>query len=204
MRKRPQITTNRAVDNYREMLWVRRELFDDSEFFTMPQALEEICFDGGEWSVRTYKRKPFVEYSPRASAIEFDGRVVITADEELIDRAKRGCYMANFVLAHELGHLALDHHKQEAVTKRFQLFSTTTGMSNIPPNVEEFEANLAAVFFQCGTWLEQRGFSHIELAQRAHSDPRYVKIAQRYVQLDVFQALLNKPEPESKIERVVL
>lgn len=169
------------------MLWFRRELYADHDFFKMPEVWETLCEDIEHWSINTYKSNQLEDYKRKAGVIAFGDRVTLTADEKLLENAWKGCKLSNFILAHELGHLALNHHARSAVTKNFQLFAGPNGMSNIPPTVEELETNFAAVFFQCGSTLEDARWTALQLANRAFSDVNYVKKAQAMVRLEVFK-----------------
>ena len=202
MRRKPTLTTKRAVEIYVEVLSVRRELYNDREFFNMPDAWEKMCEGSETWKTRTYRTQNLEDFKRKAGIAVFEDRVTLSVDSRLMENAKKGCKLSNFILAHEVGHLALDHHAKSATTKNFQLFSGPNGMSNQPPTVEELEANFAAVFFQCGVALEDRQLEAIELAHRAYSDVYYVRKAQKYVQLDVFQRELRRPRP--RFERVIL
>ena len=75
-------------------------------------------------------------------------------------------------------------------------------MSNIPPTVEEYQANLGAVFFQCGVALEDERLTTLDLAHRSFSDVSYVRRAQKLVQLSLFKQKLF--ERRSNVKRVVL
>ena len=202
MKRRPTLSTPRAVAIYREMLDVRRELFDDNEFFKVPDAWEAICEGSEKWKTKTYRTEQLEDYKRKAGIIVFEEYVTLSVDERLIENARKGCKLSNFILAHEIGHLALDHHANNAKMQNYQLFAGPNGMSNIPPTQEELEANFAGVFFQCGVALENKQVSTIQLAHRAFSDVRTVGKAQNYVQLEVFQRELRRPRP--KYERVVL
>ncbi|GGO52141.1 hypothetical protein SAMN05444398_101427 [Roseovarius pacificus] len=184
------------------MLWLRRELYDDGEFFKVPDAWAAICEESETWKLKTYRTELLEDYKRKAGIVVLGDYVTLSADERLWENARRGCKLSNYILAHEIGHLTLDHHAKGAITKNFQLFSGPNGMSNVPPTVEELEANLAAVFFQCGVALKDRQIDAVQLAHRAFSDVHYVKKAQRIVQLDVFQQELRRPRP--KVERVIL
>ncbi|SHL58425.1 hypothetical protein SAMN05444414_12114 [Roseovarius marisflavi] len=202
MKRRPILTTLRATEIWTEMLWFRRELYSDDKFFKMTDVWETLCNDFEKWTMRTYRSNQLEDFKRKAGVVALDDRVTLTADEKLIANAKHGCKLSNFILAHELGHLALDHHARGAVVKNFQLFSGANGMCNVPPTLEELETNYAAVFFQCGAALEDTCWSPIQLAHRAFSDVEYVKKAQAVVRLDVFQRELRRPKP--KRERVIL
>jgi len=202
MKRKLTLSTPRAVEIYTEMLSVRRELYDDNEFFKVPYAWYAICEGSETWKTRTYRTKHQEDYKRKAGIVVFGDLVTLVADERLIENAKKGCKLSNFVLAHEIAHLALDHHAQNAVVKNFQLFSGLSGMSNLPPTIEEWEANFAAVCFQCGVALESSQLMAIDLAHRAFSDVNTVRKVQKLVQLDVFQQELKRPKP--KYERIVL
>ncbi len=201
MKRKPTLSTSRAVEIYREMLSVRRELCNDNEFFKVPDAWEAICEGSETWKTKTYRTEQLEDYKRKAGIVVFGDHATLIADERLIENARKGCKLSNYILAHEIGHLALDHHANNAIVKNFQLFSGPNGMSNIPPTLEELEANFAAVFFQCGIALENSQLATIQLAHLAFSDVYYVGKAQRFVQLDVFQRELRRPRP--KFERVV-
>lgn len=196
------LTTHRAAETWKTMLSHRRTLFDDTDFFKMPGVWEYLCEESDDWQIKTYRSAETEDFKRKAGVVAFGNRVTLTVDAMLMERARQGCKLSNFILAHELGHLALDHHSNSAVTKNFQLFAGPQGLANIPPTLEELEANIAAVFFQCGTALMDNRWTATELAHRAYSDVYYVGKVQRIVQLDVFQRELNKPRPT--IERVVL
>jgi hypothetical protein len=168
----------------------------------MPEVWEDLCGGSEDWSIKTYRSDVKEDFKRKAALLVFGNRLTLTVDEVLIERAMQGCKLSNFILAHEFGHLALNHHARSAVTKHFQLFSSPCGMANLPPNLEELEANYAAVFFQCGEALANARWSAIELANRACSDVNYVKKALAIVRLDVFRRELARPKP--KFERVVL
>lgn len=194
MRKiRQQLTTPRAVEIYREALSIRRELYKDDQFFKAIEAWGKICGDSEKWRTKTYQRRKHEPLKIKAGITEFADIVILTVDAELIERAKNGCKLCNYILAHEMGHLMLDHHAHDTVVKHYQLFSTERGLANIPPTLEEYEANLAAVFFQCGTHLENSITKTTDLANRAFTDVNAVRAAQQMVQMEVFQEELKKP-----------
>ena len=196
------LSTSRLARVYEEALWARRELYRDSEYFKMPEPWKRMCEAGDNWSIKTYRANEMEDYKRKAAVVAFDGRVKLTLDERLMEKAEQGCMFSNFVLAHEWGHLLLDHHGKGAVTKNFQLYSGPGGMLNIPPTLEELETHYAAVFFQCGIALKSKHLSALELAMRAYSDPKYVKKAQGIVRLEAFERELSRPKP--KYERVIL
>ncbi|MEQ8899844.1 MAG: hypothetical protein RID11_07385 [Roseovarius sp.] len=202
MGRRPSLTTYRGAEIYAEILSLRRELYGDGDFFKMPEPWETLCEVGEGWSINTYRSDEVEDFRRKAGVIQFDNRVTLTVDEKLMANAKRGCKLSNFILAHEFGHVALNHHARSAVTKNFQLYAGPGGMSNLPPTMEELEANYAAVFFQCGAALQNPQLNPVELAHRAFSDVEYVRKAQGIVRLDVFQRELCRSKP--RYERVIL
>ena len=202
MKQKSTFTTPRAVEIWREALWLRRELYKDDEFFKVPDAWDAICGENEKWKTNTYRTKQVEDFKLKAGTVVLGDSVTLTVDERLMGNARKGCKLANYMLAHEIGHLMLDHHAKGAITKNFQLFAGPNGMSNLPPALEEMEANFAAVFFQCGVALEDKRLEPVQLAHRAFSDVYYVKKAQKIVQLDVFQRELHRPR--KRYERVVL
>ena len=188
------LTTSRAADIFDEVISCRRMFCADNEFFRMTEFWEDLCDEGGRWSIKTYRSNLSDDFKRKAGVIAFGDRVTLTVDEKLVANAKDGCKLSNFILAHEMGHIALDHHAKGAVTKNFQLFAGPSGMSNLPPTLEELETNYAAVFLQCGVALMDPRLDAVQLAHRAFSDVYYVRKAQKVVQLEVFQRLLNRPK----------
>ena len=202
MKSVPILTTLRVVDIFEEMISCRRMFCADRDFFRMPEFWEDQCDEEGRWTIKTYRSGQLEDFKRKAGVVALDDRVTLTVDERLMENAKQGCKLSNFILAHEMGHVALDHHSTGAVTKHFQLFAGPSGMSNLPPTLEELEANYAAVFLQCGVALLDTAYDAIQLAHRAFSDVHYVKKAQRIVQLEIFRRHLNRPG--KKYETVVL
>ncbi len=193
MKKIPSLCTSRSVEIYQGMLWFRRMFYEDSVFFKMSDFWEMLCEDSEYFSIKTYHSNQRDDYKRKGGVIAFNGHIILTVDHQLIVNAKHGCGFHNFMLAHEFGHIALDHYAKSAMTKNFQLFKGSNGMmSNSPPTIEELEADYAAVFFQCGVALEDKRRSAKELARRAFSDERIVEKAQSRVQLDVFRQRLIK------------
>ena len=202
MTRRPTLSLSRAAEIWREMLWFRRELYADTDFFRMTAVWEALCNELPFWSMRTYRSNQLEDYKRKAGVVAVGDHVTLTVDERLWENAGNGCKLSNFILAHELGHLALNHHARSAVIKNFQLFSGPNGMSNLPPTAEELEANYAAVFFQCGVALEDKRRDSLHLADRAFSDVTYVRKAQKAVRLEAFELELRRQR--ERIARVVL
>ena len=203
MKNRQVLTTSRAAQIYEVMLGYRREYCADTHFFKMSDFWEWLCGGDGQWSIKTYRAIATEDYKPKAGVVAFGHNITLTADERLFENARRGDKLSNVILAHELSHLALNHHKGSFVTKHFQLSTGSTGMFSIlPPTLEEQEADYAAVFFQCGVALMDPRLSPRDLANRAFSDETLIKNAQRFVRLEVFQRELNRLKPT--FPRVIL
>jgi hypothetical protein len=170
MRKRRlTFTTARAAEVFHEMISVRRIFCADTEFFRMTDFWKHVCGDTDGWSIRTYRPTAAKEFKRKAGVLAFDGRVTLTVEERLWREAEDGCHFSNFILAHELGHIALEHHAGNAKTKHFRLTANSWDMANIPPTLEELETNFAAVFLQCGVALFDKRWSALDLARRAFS-----------------------------------
>ena len=205
MRSKLSLTTARAATIFDEALGVRRELYSDSSFFKMTDVWAEICDDGGLWNIRTYRTEKLEDYQLRAGVVVFGDRLTLTTDERLFENARKGCKLSNYILAHELGHVILNHHATGAMVKNFQLFAGPNGMSNLPPTTEELEANFAAVCFQCGVSLMDQRWDATSLAHRSYSDVGYIRKAQRMVQLEAFQKELARLCPKKqRYPRVIL
>ena len=132
MKSKPDLSTPRAVEIFEEMISIRRLYCGDNDFFRMTEFWGYLCEGSEEWSTRTYKSNQTDDFKRKAGVIEFAGLVTLTADEKLLENAERGCLLSNFILAHEIGHLALGHHVGSRVTKNFQLFAGPSGMSKLP------------------------------------------------------------------------
>ncbi len=158
--------------------------------------------DGEKVKVKTYNSPETEDHKRRAGVIAFAGKVILTTDQKLLENAQNGEGFSNVILAHELAHLALDHHANGKVVKNFQLFSTPKGMSNMPPTVEELEANVWAVFFQCGLALLEKNVDPVYLAKRAFTDVSFVRLALELCSRPSFLQELNKLRPVR--ERVIL
>lgn len=184
------------------MLWWRRELVSDRVFPNMAHVWETLAAELPHCKIKFYDSEVVEDYLRKAGVIALGERLTLTVDRKLFSNAKAGCKLANFILAHELGHVALDHHRNGKVTKNFQLFSSANGMSNIPPTSEELETNYAAVFFQCGMELLNPYAEHLQLAHRAGTDVHYVKKALDRTRLDIFKNELNRQS--NRFKRVIL
>ena len=200
-RRRPTISIARAVEVFETMVDLRRRYCGDKEFFTMIDVFEILCdedLNGSEdvWRIKTFSTNLKEEYRRKVGVITFDGNVTLSMDQRFLDKARQGCNLCNYTLAHEFGHLALEHHNSNAKIMNFQLFDGQSGNSNLPPNSVELEANYAAVFFQCGDALTDDSMTSIQLARRSYSDFLYVKKAQKIVRLPEFQRILNRPKPQ--------
>ncbi len=202
----PKITTKRAAEIYDECLWLRRELFKDGEFFKVADAWDAITEENPEsWTTKTYRSSKSDIADKRAGIVIFENKATLVTDEQLIVMSRKGCRFSNFILAHEITHAVLDHHAGSAKVKNFQVFKNENGVKTIvPPTIEELEAHLGAAFFQCGIALEDKKITAVELANRAYSDFGYVKKAQNYAQLDVFQEELQKLRYERLKRRYVM
>lgn len=198
----PILTPKRAAVAFREMIGCRRDFCADTDFFRMPEVWDYLCGENGDWKIKEYRSSETEDFKRKAGVISFNGRVTLSVDERLMENARGGCKLSNFILAHELGHLGLNHHARGAVTKNFQLFAGPNGMSNMPPTLEELETNYAAAFFQCGTALLDQRWGTLDLAHRACSDVSYVRKAQAIVRQDAFRRALQ--EIASERVRVVL
>jgi hypothetical protein len=128
----------------------------------------------------------------RAGVVALGEKATLIVPEQMMVKAAEGQNLSNFQLAHEFAHLALGHHETGAVIKNFQLFESKGVNANIPPNVEELEANFAAVFFQCGMALFDTETSPLHLANLASSDPLYVEKAIKICRLEGFQRELTR------------
>jgi hypothetical protein len=176
----------------------------DSEYFPDITSLIEDLFSGESgWKIRFYDSKPEDDYDPKAAVIAGFDRYTLIVDRELWNRAKAGEWFANFVLAHELGHIEMNHHKFRSVIKHYRLVSNATGMANIPPTLEEYEANLWAVFFQCGKQLENPKWDPVELARAARTEVTYVKRAQGYFKVPLFRRRVLELRSKNPAERQV-
>lgn len=201
-KRRPEISTSRAVSVYRDMLSYRSIYCNDRKFFRMSDFWAFLAEDNTQTKIKTYRTNDVAEYKRKAGVISFDGKATLVVDEQLLENAEKGCKFSNTILAHEFAHLALGHHDRNAAVKNFQLFETETGMANIPPTLEELEANIAAIYFQCGVALLDPVVRPLDLAHRACADVSLVTQVKNFCNLSVFQSELKRQS--YGIERVVL
>lgn len=199
-RKRPDISVKRGAEIFLEMAACRREFAQDDEFFKMSSFWEWFSEESDFVKIKLHSQSARGSVK-RASIVAFDERVTLITSAGLFDDARRGCKFSNFVLAHELGHYALGHNQRKTIPKNFQLANTARGLSIIPPNVEEHEADRAAVFFQCGYALFDETDARI-LADRAYSEVGQVRKAMLLCRVPSFRKLVFEPRP--RVQRVVL
>ena len=204
-KNRPELRTSQVARIFKDMLDLRRIYCKDSEFFRMDEFWDWLSDEDGDSvgiQIKRYKSSNLDPYKNRAATIAFGDNATLVVPEDMMVKAAEGCKLSNYTLAHEIGHLALGHHARSAVVKNFQLFSSDNGLANIPPTVEELEANYAAVFFQCGIALLDPKIDPLELANRASTDVYSVRKIKKLCGLDVFQRELIILS--ASIERVVL
>ena len=192
MKRMPVLTTTRKVQLYWQAIRVRREFCSDVDFVKMTHVWGELLTPEEGWSINKFQSGYGEDYVRRAAVVALGHGVRLTVDDELWTRAERGEEIPNYILAHELGHLIMGHHARNAVSKNFQLFSGPRGMSNIPPTAEELEANLVAVFLQCGPALENPMWETRYLAKRAFAPFSEVRAAQKLVCGEPFQKELQR------------
>ncbi len=65
MTRRPALTTARAAEIWSEMLWIRRELYKDSDFFKMPAVWEDLCCESKSWRINTFRRLKGKNVTPK-------------------------------------------------------------------------------------------------------------------------------------------
>ena len=198
---RPIISASRGAFIFREMLGIRREYYPDSQFFRTVDVWDQLASDSVV-KIKTYKSADTEDFKRRAAVIVFEDQIKLVVDERLLFEARKGGRLYNYILAHELAHLALNHQDRGQIVKHFQLFDSKNGMANIPPTNEEREANWGAVFFQCGVALFGQSVNPLELARRSCSDIESVKKAVAICRLEAFQREFNKPS--KSLGRVIL
>lgn len=189
---KPKLTTQRAVEIYEEMLMVRREYYADTEFFKMPDVWTELVDESGDLTIKTFKSTTGDDYLLRAAVMIVDKKIRLNVDKQLWHNAGLGKNLDNFILAHEFAHLALDHVSNRGAPTNF-FMGEKGGMKMIlPPSLIEREADIGAVFFQCGIALMDLRRDVKQLADRAFTDIRHVEKARQYVLLDIFQRELQR------------
>ncbi|MEM9871799.1 MAG: hypothetical protein AAF822_11115 [Pseudomonadota bacterium] len=112
----------------------------------------------------------------KASTIAIGDLTTLISPRKVFENADRGCGLANFILAHEVGHISEGHHHIAGVgTRNFQLFQTETGLANNPPTIEELETNYAATFFLCGPAIFDLRRDAVRLGNIANCDISHIK-----------------------------
>ncbi len=207
-KKRPAVTTTRMAEIYIEMVFLRREYMEychehsgDTLFFKMSDFWNWLCEGSSEFKIKKYRSDQTKDFSRRASIVALGNWMTLTVDERLFAKAADGDKFANYILAHEFGHLALGHSEISATKRNYLMSESARGMANIPATVEELEANLAAPFFQCGKLLEDARWDAVHLANRAFSDVYSVERAQKFVRLEIFQREVRR-QLEEEVDRL--
>ena len=197
-----QIKTSDAVKLFREMLSLRNDFAEPDASVSMTDVWLELADD--RYQKTDEYRTKIKLYSgsdtddTKAGVVVFGNLLTLVVTKHFWELARKNSVLQNFLLAHEFAHVACDHHSNGAGMKHFRLTSKNGVKANIPPTWEEFEANLAAVFFQCGVALFEKETTPFELASRHRTDFRYAKRIQKLCQSDVFQAEYDKqtaPKP---------
>lgn len=200
-KNKPSIRTDRAVKVFNEMLGLRRIYCQDTNFFKSIEVWDWIADSDAKIRIKEFDGDRSGN-EKKAGVVAFDDRFTLIAPSALLSNARNGCKFSNFTLAHEFSHIALDHHAKGAVVKNFQLYSSQSGLANIPPNDEELEANYAATMFLCGIALLAPNVDPVRLADRACCDVYYTKKTIKLCQTSVFREAFK--ESRKGIKRVVL
>lgn len=186
------LTTKEGVRIFEDMVSCRRAFCADNEFFKMTDVWKDLCEGSKEWQIKFYRRGQKYLERPQAAVAEFDQHVRLTVSEEFWADAESGDGVANFILAHELGHVG-ERHNARFATRHFQMASTANGHSIFPKSYYEKLADYAAIAFQCGVALLNENLNGAELAELAFSDLEQVQNAQRMAQSTVFRRELARP-----------
>lgn len=112
--KWPEISTRRAVAIYLDALSCRKH----GNLSNITRLIEDLFNGSKEWKLSFYGSRQDDEYEPKAAVIAGFGGYTLVVSKELWERAKKGDIFANFVLAHELGHIFSNHHKYGSGVKR--------------------------------------------------------------------------------------
>ena len=141
MKGRPYLSTARAAAIFEQAMSWRQTFcqcndYRDNHFFKVPTFLSWLFGDDENWSIKKFQSKPGEDLVRKAAIVVFDGRVTLTVNQAIWEGAEQGKWFDNFMLAHELGHLGLDHHTRSAVTKNFQLTRLNNVNSNLPPTMQ--------------------------------------------------------------------
>jgi len=199
---RPILSAARAASVFKEMVGLRRYCCNDSQYFGMSEIWDDLAEDSDEINIKFSKSAHLDFDNSKAGVVAFDKFATLIVPETMWAKAVEGDRFANFTLAHEFAHLALEHHLMSANVKNFQLTNRGNDLANIPPNSEELEANYAAVFFQCGDALMEPNIDALNLAKRACTDVYYVKKAISLCKLEAFRRELEILY--ARYERVIL
>lgn len=191
------ISVARAASIYKTMVGYRRIFAEDHEFFNMVDFWEWLVKDCDFMKIVVHNDPTGQDIKLKASVVSFNGEVRLVASKGLLEKARSGHMTYNFVLAHELAHLAAEHHRKSATTKHFKLGSGSHGNTIVSQDADELEAHYGAVFFQCGVALFNKAYSPLQLARLAHSEPKYVEKAQAAVRLSQFQRAIAEPQPSA-------
>lgn len=190
MSKEPPFLTSRAVEVYKALVWRRRIHCKDGEGFLAIDYWDKWF---GPDKIRTYRSTD--EEIGRPGVVAFAGNVCMTADERRIRLARDGCAFSNSLIAHEISHAYLNHHRYSTQVANFTLAKGSYGNAIIPKTQKEKEADFGSTVLLCGVLLADPKLRANDLSRLAHADFGLVLRAQRMVQLEVFQKELHRPNP---------
>ena len=185
-----QLKTPDAVQLFCQMVDLRSYYATPDEPVSMTEVWEDMAStefeDSDEFKTKIKMFSGEEKHNRKAGVVAFASQISLIVSKGFWELARKGERFRNFLLAHEFVHIVRDHHAHGAVVKHFQLDSRTGVNSNIPPTWEEFETNVGAVLFQCGTALFEKDRTAFEIAQKFRTDPYYVERLQRLCQSRVF------------------
>jgi len=194
--KKPYVSLARGVEIFRETVSIRQICCNDEQFFTMEQFWTDLERDIEEIKIHQLEEKDD-DREKRAGVIHFAGMTTLIVSRSLMSKARRGSRFVNFTLAHELAHVILGHHDNQAKIMNFTLSSGEVRRV-APKTIEEYEADLGAVFLQCGVSLLGSGYSASELAAKAYSETSKIGEAMTICRLNEFREQLEEINNQRK------
>lgn len=202
-----QLKTQETVRLFWEMVDLRNYYVASGEVVSMTEVWEDLAsteFDEtDEFKTRIKFFSGDEEHDRKAAVIAFASKITLVVSKGFWSLACNKGMLQNFLLAHEFSHIALDHHSKAAAIKHFKLDASHGTYANIPPTWEEFETNVAAVFFQCGDALLEKEKLALDIAVKFRTDAYYVGRLQKLCQSQTFRDELDK-QLGQKPKRVVL
>ncbi len=206
-KNRPAITPQRLIQVSREMESWRRPYFDDNPYEAKVGVINSAKV--WEWFADYLSETVKIRFDRNldktdkrvAFVLKLDPYIRLVSSKIKFEKAKKGAWFPNFVLAHEIAHIFLGHSETTTAAKPFSLHSENGVLMALAEDVDELEAHYGAIFLQVGDQIFEKDFDVTAIMKIAATDAVTLRRLARICQMDSVQKLWK----ESKnIRRVIL